>query len=214
VQERAGTTDATLAIPGNKRYRFQFLYNPESININTNVFSGTVDPGFQNQADPLQAKFVGQESLSFGLMLDRSHEVYEQGARKTRGTLPDIEALYRVVNGSRGINAGFLYLSEVVCYFGPANALAPFRGYVTSINITHTKFTAHMTPIRSIVDLSMARLADTAAGEQANQLYAGGSLFTAGLAPSAPPQPGASSAGQGRPDSATSAGSTLGGPKA
>lgn len=143
-----------------KRYGFRFLYNPETITFNTNVYTGVVPPEFQNPNDPTAggAKFIGQESVQFSLMLDRTQEVYEQGLQNTRGTLPDLEALYRVANGNIGMAAGFLYLSEVEIHWGPSNALPMFRGYITSINVVHTKFTPHLTPMRSLVEVSVVRL--------------------------------------------------------
>ena len=161
LDEVAG--DANTRIPAAQRYQFRFLYNPESLAVSTNVFQGVVEPGFGPTNDPFAAKFVGQESMSFGLMVDRTQEVYEQGPVRTRGTLPDIEALYKVVNGSIGINAGFLYLSSVEVHWSrtATNSVPKFMGYVTSINVTHTKFTPYMTPIRSLIDISMARISTT-----------------------------------------------------
>lgn len=184
--EFAGASDAKFR--PKKRYAFRFLYNPETITFNTNVYAGVAPPEFLDQNDPTAggAKFIGQETVSFGLMLDRTQEVYEAKLNdpENRGTLLDLEALYRVANGSVGMKAGFLYLSEVEIHWGPRNALPMFRGYITSINVTHTKFTPNMTPMRSLVDISVARLSDPDAGGNAHALYEGGSAATALPAPS------------------------------
>ena len=177
LAERAAARTSEY-IPTNKRYKFRFLYNPESVTYSTNVYSGSVPPEFGNPNDVLTARFIGQETVSFGLMLDRTQEAYEQGI-KTRGTLPDLEALYRVVNGNPGLNTGFLYLSTVVIYWEPTNLVAslpPFFGYITNINVEHNQFNPRMCPIRSVVSISAARLASAAGVQRAGQLY-GGSVY-------------------------------------
>lgn len=163
TQEVLGDDSTNIVMA--QRYQFRFIYNPESVAFSSNVFQGMVPPGYQDPAATFQAKFVGQETLSFGLMIDRTQEVYEQGAVATRGTMPDVEALYKVVNGSKGIDAGFLYLSTVEVHWtrSATNSLPKFVGFVTSINVTHTKFTPLMTPIRSLVDISMTRISGTGA---------------------------------------------------
>lgn len=174
MEEVVGDT-STVTSRAN-RYRFRFLYNPESIAISTNVFQGAVPPNFKTQvtdgSPDFVAKFVGQETVTFGLMVDRTQEVYEQGPASTKGTLPDIEALYRAINGSVGSKAGFLYLSTVKLQWSSApNALPAFTGYVTSVNVTHTKFTPYMTPMRSLIDLSLARISTTEIGEAAQETF-------------------------------------------
>lgn len=178
LAERAGSRTEDY-IPSNKRYKFRFLYNPESVTYSTNVFAGSVPPDYGNANDILTARFIGQETVSFGLMLDRTQEAYEQGI-KTRGTLPDLEALYRVVNGNPGLNTGFLYLSLVIIYWEPTTTVAslpPFYGYITNINVEHSKFTPRMCPIRSVVSISAARLASAAATSRAGELYGGPAIM-------------------------------------
>jgi hypothetical protein len=168
-------------IPFAKRYQFQFLYNPETVSYSTNVFQGLVPPGYTNPADTGVARFLGQETVSFGLMVDRTQEAYEEGI-KTRGTLPDIEALYRVVNGTPGLQTGFLYLSEVMIYWGPygkgigSESLPPFHGYISNISNEHTKFSPRMCPIRSIISISANRIADTNAQNGAKNAYGADAL--------------------------------------
>lgn len=178
LAERAAARTSEY-IPASKRYKFRFLYNPESVTYSTNVYAGSVPPEYGNPNDVLTARFIGQETVSFGLMLDRTQEAYEQGD-KTRGTLPDLEALYRVVNGNPGLNTGFLYLSTIVIYWEPTNlvsSLPPFYGYITNINVEHNQFNPRMCPTRSIVSISAARLASAAGVQRAGQLY-GGSVYS------------------------------------
>lgn len=162
IQSNAATGTSNVTLPANQRYKFRFLYNPESISVSTAVDPGLVPPEVSTMSGEVVGRFAGQETWRFGLMLDRTQEAYEQGIR-TRGTQVDIDALYRVVNGNYG-NPGFLYLSAVRVYWGPTTQhgkpLPSFSGYITSINITHTKFTPRMCPIRSIVDLSITRLTE------------------------------------------------------
>lgn len=93
-----------------------------------------------------------------------------------RGTIADIEFLYRAINGigpgttgtlkdlsSQWINArgiatsdiGFLMPTLLNIDIGPLS----YQGYVTSLSVTHTAFTPEMTPIRSDVTISLSLLA-------------------------------------------------------
>lgn len=180
IADRATLVGDKGVLPPNKRYKFRFLYNPESISVSTSTDAGLVPPELSTSSGLVVGKFPGQETWRFGLMLDRTQEAYDQGIA-TRGTQVDIDALYRVINGNYG-NPGFLYLSAIRVHWGPttkqSKPLAPFNGYITNLSITHTKFTPRMCPIRSIVDISITRLV----GEQGSG-SAQGQVATGAAAP-------------------------------
>lgn len=101
-----------------------------------------------------------------------------------RGTIADIEYLYRAINGSgpsagdKWVNSrgqhtadiGFLMPTLLNVDIGPLS----YQGYVTSMNVTHLAFTPDMTPIRSDVTVSLNLLAtagitsDKVLGKKAN----------------------------------------------
>jgi hypothetical protein len=154
--------DAAQPMTASDRYQFRFLYNPESLEFSNSTFTGLVDPLYAGSADYPHMRFPGQETVTFALMLDRTQDAYAQGLT-TLGTQVDIDALYRVINGSE-VNPGYLYLSAVEIFWGPASAnggytqngrpLPPFPCYITNLQISHTQFTPRMCPIRTIVTIS------------------------------------------------------------
>jgi hypothetical protein len=86
----------------------------------------------------------------------------------TRGTLADIEFLYKTINGDgagsmkwtnrRGIQTadiGYLMPTLLNIDIGPL----AYQGYVNSLSITHTSFTPDMVPIRSDLSISLQVLA-------------------------------------------------------
>lgn len=158
---RDASARQTRIVDPKNRYKFQFLYNPAQIDFGNAAFGGVVPPQYKNTNDNLIPMFVGQESCSFTLLLDRTQDAYEQGL-KTRGTLDDVEALYRVINGDQGSQAGFLSMSGVEIHWGPSTQngrpLQPFPCFVTSLSISHTHFTPRMCPIRTALTISASRI--------------------------------------------------------
>lgn len=156
----ASSPGSYIPNPAN-RYTFRFLYNPETISFGNQSFEGVTPPNYQNPADNLVPLFVGKETVNFSLLLDRSQDVYEQGLA-SRGTLDDVEALYRVVNGDLGSRAGFLSLSAVEIHWGPSTQngrpVPMFPCFITSIDVAHTQFTPRMCPMRTAVSISAVRL--------------------------------------------------------
>ena len=74
-----------------------------------------------------------------------------------RGTLADIEYIYRTVNGDGWTrlgqvtsDIGFLMMNLVEIEIGPNRYL----GYLNSLSINHEQFTQYMVPIHSVVRLS------------------------------------------------------------
>lgn len=74
-----------------------------------------------------------------------------------RGTLADIEYIYRTVNGDGWqrlgqitSDIGFLMMNLVEIEIGPNRYL----GYLNSLSINHEQFTQYMVPIHSVVNLS------------------------------------------------------------
>lgn len=87
-----------------------------------------------------------------------------------RGTVADVEYLYRAINGSgpgggasswvngRGVQTsdiGYLMPTLLNVDIGPLS----YQGYVTNLSVVHTGFTPNMIPIRTTLDISLNVLA-------------------------------------------------------
>jgi hypothetical protein len=99
----------------------------------------------------------------------------------TRGTLADIEYLYKTINGAnwtrlgqRTSDIGFLMMTLVEIEIGPSRYL----GYLNSLNINHTFFTTDMIPLRSTLDLSFVLMASAKVAQPAPGI--GGTANTSG----------------------------------
>ena len=112
---------------------------------------------------------LGQYYLPAGAFQQSSAQLEEKLIDLfSRGTLADIEFLYKTINGSggggmkwtnrRGIQTadiGYLMPTLLNIDIGPLS----YQGYVNSLSITHTSFTPDMVPIRSDLSISLQILA-------------------------------------------------------
>lgn len=187
--QRDASNPGTRIVDPKNRYTFNFLFNPDTLNFSNGSFAGVVPPQYKNTNDNLAPMFVGQESLSFNLLLDRTQEAYEEGL-STRGTLDDVEAAYRVINGDFGSSAGYLSLAAVEIHFGPwtqnGHPVPVFPCYITSLSVTHTQFTPRMCPIRTTLQISATRLVGVGGqgGGVAYQIGGGSTAAASALASS------------------------------
>jgi len=88
----------------------------------------------------------------------------------TRGTLADIEYLYKTINGAgwtrlgqKTADIGFLMMTLVEVEIGPSRYL----GYLNSLNVNHTFFTPNMVPLRSTLDLQFVLMASAKVAQPA-----------------------------------------------
>ena len=136
-------------------WAFRFLYNPNAITVSTQIDAEAtptlLDPGL----------FFGQQqAIGFQLYLNRTAEV-NWGIQNAdyreiiaAGTQYDVNHLYKVINGDRG-DVGFLVNTLVRVVFGPSIF---YEGFITNIDVQHTHFNARMTPIQSMVNITMTRV--------------------------------------------------------
>ena len=182
--------------PKDNNWGFQFLWNPETISTtttrNSNVVPSNLDK-FANQGSLFTAMEAINFSITIDRTVDfafakalynkgasgfeeyyrtgypgDTSETFEQkfDALMKRGTLADIEYIYRAINGS-GQNGnmwlngfgqetaelGFLSPTAIAVRFGPdANSIS-YVGWVESLQIQHTRFTENMIPINSVVNV-------------------------------------------------------------
>ena len=213
-----------------RKYGFQFLWNPESFGTNVSVQMDAT-PQSQDRFLGGAGYFPATETISFTLRIDRTNDfaaanalfkvpsnidsdVSNSGTNNfistrevsglvkyyqnvgsfsspnvtngkkenietklidlfQRGTLADIEYLYKSINGpgpgntaaggdywknARGIitaDIGFLMPTLLNIDIGPLS----YIGYVTNLSVTHIGFTPDMIPIRSDVQVSLNLLA-------------------------------------------------------
>lgn len=203
----------------NRKYGFQFLWNPETFSTAVAVQMDAT-PNSNDRFLGTVGAFPATETISFNIRIDRTNDFacaktalerpgqieyakaspnflekgdvarfvkfYQSsfsGLGRTnaitipeklidlfqRGTLADIEFLYRAINGAgpgqgsfwknpRGVNTadiGFLQPTLLNIDIGPLS----YQGYVTNMSVTHIGFTQDMTPIRSDVSISLNLLA-------------------------------------------------------
>ena len=176
---------------------FQFLWNPETISTittrNSNVVPSNLDK-FANQGSLFTAMEALNFSITIDRTVDFAFAkaLYNKGASvfedyyrngypgdlsetfdqkfdalMKRGTLADIEYIYRAINGS-GQNGnmwlngfgqetaelGFLSPNAIAVRFGPdSSSSISYVGWVESLQIQHTRFTENMIPINSVVNV-------------------------------------------------------------
>ncbi len=207
----------------NRKYGFQFLWNPESFGTQVSVQLDAT-PSVQDRWLGAAGFFPATEVISFTVRIDRTNDFacaasllpqLDQVERRVgvapnvilatevekfkkfytpknsfaaadssekmnkklidlfqRGTIADLEYLYRAINGpgpggaavtnkwlnGRGIETadiGWLMPTLLHVDIGPL----AYNGYVTSLQVNHIAFTPNMTPIRTDVTVSLNLLA-------------------------------------------------------
>lgn len=167
------------------KYGFQFLWNPESYSANTglsfnitpaatdsysagNIFQGTADITFDIELNRINdfacfksvpsdklSRYYGKASSAF-TEADINNEIAKL---KTRGTLSDLEYLYKAVNGGAIKNLankdtsdiGILVPQQLRVDIGPYSQIC----YIAGLNVSHLMFTQDMIPIRTRVVISL-----------------------------------------------------------
>jgi hypothetical protein len=236
TSDKKGTVDKTskvsqLSNGEDRRYGFQFLWNPETFGTSVAVQMDAT-PTAGDRFLSVAGAFPATETITFNIRIDRTNDfacaagatgrptqiakvgsgvvadnwVTKDYARRfmtfynkarggfffgtnydeemfvnnivdllQRGTIADIEYLYKAINGpgpgsvnaqgvaskwvnSRGIatsDIGFLMPTLLNIDIGPLS----YQGYVTNLKVDHTSFTQEMIPIRSDLTISLNLLA-------------------------------------------------------
>jgi hypothetical protein len=177
-------------------YGFKFLYNPTEVSMGWGMLEG-VDPnpirtGLTGGLAPVTG--VGLSTIDFTLLLNRTSDMNyldENGLRPEedpkgpypgispiervqdlkmiyqRGTMYDLEYLFRVINGPSAIHKtrlngesadwGFLIGTQVELYLGDG---LRYLVRLNGINVNHRIFNDRMVPVISEVSLSCGRYND------------------------------------------------------
>lgn len=217
-----GNTTQLSKGDANRKYGFQFIWNPETVGTQVAVQLDAT-PSAQDRFLGVTGAFPATQTVSFTIRIDRTNDfacaalglpVLNDIARSAsaagdvisieqvkqfarfykladsfavsdkeekvykklvdlfqRGTVADIEYLYKAINGpgpggavgnewmnGRGIKTadiGWLMPTLLHVDVGPLS----YDGYVTSLQVTHLAFTPNMTPIRSDLTISLNVLA-------------------------------------------------------
>ena len=162
------------------RWGFRFLANPETWSggskFNQNIAINAGPSKF-----PLRIS-VGLEVISFKLVLNRVPDVIGLSVAPTdytpnitpdqldelrrRGTNYDLEYLFRVANTNRAPTVDGQMTADVgvllpgICLLTLGGI--QYRGRILLINAHHTKFSAHMVPVYTEVDIQFQRTLDMA----------------------------------------------------
>ena len=112
------------------------------------------------------AEMMGFYPNAYGVMPNPGAEIKEL---LLRGTMYDLEYLYRSINGNppstnfmskETADMGFLTPSQIAFQLGPDKNSIAYLGYINSLQVQHMTFTEEMIPIRTQVTMSISVLTD------------------------------------------------------
>lgn len=152
------TNDFAAAVGQLSRPSNMIIYNKKQVKKNTFV-----------SAEDITEDMIAGYSASYFLGSDKADMRKKLADLYQRGTIADVEYLYRAINGKgpggsttwfngRGIETadiGFLMPTLLNVDIGPLS----YAGYVTSLGVNHIAFTQDMIPIRTDVTVSLNLLA-------------------------------------------------------
>ena len=194
------TTGTTKSTDANTHWGFQFLWNPQQftsvLTRNSNVVPSALDAHAA-----LSGLFTAMEAIQLTIVIDRINDFacfkslntpggYTQfytaggtaGAKQNtsalindlmkKGTMADIEFIYKMINGSGRVDESgkdlvwvnalnretadlsFLSPTAIALQLGPNTDSLSYVGWIESLSINHTMFTEDMIPIHSEITLS------------------------------------------------------------
>lgn len=152
-----GSANASSALTNALSNSFSYLLSLEAAltQLTAQQANDAVNPNLYVILDDLLANYANAGSNPYDKLTDLMR----------RGTLADLEYLYKTINGPDWVrldqntsDIGFLAMTLVEIELGPTRYL----GYLNNLNITHSMFTEEMIPIRTQVDLSFVLMASAA----------------------------------------------------
>ena len=194
------TTATTKSTDANTHWGFQFLWNPQQftsvLTRNSNVVPSALDAHAA-----LSGLFTAMEAIQLTIVIDRINDFacfkslntpggYTQfytaggtaGVKQNtsalindlmkKGTMADIEFIYKMINGSGRVDESgkdlvwvnalnretadlsFLSPTAIALQLGPNTDSLSYVGWIESLSINHTMFTEDMIPIHSEIALS------------------------------------------------------------
>ena len=181
-------------------YGFKFLYNPTEVNMGWGMLEGvnpnTIRSNAAGQLMPVTG--IGLSTIDFTILLNRIGDmdfldknglapgedspysgvntlsrVEDLKMIYKRGTMYDLEYLFRVINGPSAIHTtllnektadwGFLIGTQIELFLGDG---LRYMVRLNGINVSHTIFNDRMVPVLSQVSLSFGRYNDVAVKQE------------------------------------------------
>lgn len=163
--------------PSTGGYGFEFHYNPQQIQVDTQQDSG-VNPNMMQNYQTAATLWVHQQQIQFTLRLNRIADMTETNLKnfvghvgmdstslnfiKKFGTLYDLEFIYRTVNSGIFVNdfgyessdVGYLMTNVIKVQFSKYWAI---YGFLTDVQVNHLQFSIDMVPTLTDVTLSLQR---------------------------------------------------------
>lgn len=178
------------------RHGFRFLYNPTSITMNAAINKNISPSAIKDGSGSMLISSAGIGTVSLELLLNRIPEVNasdkendltdEEKDLRDKGTMVDLDYLFRVANGTWGIVKGFGMPSvktgkkgkkvkdarqdEYVSETGDIGIVMPtpawltlgpglrYYGWMQSVNFKHTMFSEDMVPMLTRVTIVFQRI--------------------------------------------------------
>lgn len=213
-----GNKAVNLRLQGTTRWGFRFMFNPPTWSGGS-TFNQNIIPQVASNSPVTLLIAAGLEVIQFTVLLNRMPDLDPStgvgdytpnispdvlNELKKRGTLYDLEYLYRVCNANRlttidGANtADYGVLLPGVCWLTLGHQ--QFKGRIVQIAVKHSRFTANMVPTYTEVTVSFQRIAQMN-GEEFNKYLEGGGWNTkrdaAAATPAAPAADGGAGGGVG-----------------
>lgn len=143
---------------GSRVAEFNFLFNPTTISTGVTVDENAA---YESYAADKDVPLIGQTTLSFSLLVDRTFEVLERPGSKwhlPNGVLSDLYVLETMIGVRNGQNEviGGVAADKLRVVFGGPNSFE-FIGHVVSINKEITHFSPAMVPTRMAVSMNFIR---------------------------------------------------------
>jgi hypothetical protein len=181
-------------------YGFKFLYNPTEVNMGWGMLEGVNPNAIRSNAagQIMPVTGIGLSTIDFTILLNRIGDmdfldknglapgedspysgvntlsrVEDLKMIYKRGTMYDLEYLFRVINGPSAIHTtllnektadwGFLIGTQIELFLGDG---LRYMVRLNGINVSHTIFNDRMVPVLSQVSLSFGRYNDVAVKQE------------------------------------------------
>lgn len=183
--------DSSVNVAYNPIYCLNFLYNPDSIEIDYSIDTSNatpIQPQYRNPNDTANLPIPLANSLSFSLLFDRTFEVWQNQATAgtpgvTAGVYDDVKILYGLIGVTAQVDSpvfnssgqqqtqqvtvtGPMQMNECYFYFGGQASLS-FYGIIMSASVTYTHWSIDMVPTRCTIALGVNLLSTDATDQQA-----------------------------------------------
>lgn len=136
---------AVKEMPEGRPHGLQFLYNPTDVQVGYSIATSIYPTGAQPQATDTIIGVPGSTSVSFNLILDRTHDVWHD--HSSHGIRHDVRQFERMVM----YDDARPYVQPVAVHVIFGNPLLKFYGFIQGFNIIYSQWTQKMVPYRGAI---------------------------------------------------------------